>query len=408
MSDTMNIPEILAEFRQAFMSNYSLAITTQSGETAHVIPSRLEMGPNQIPEITFYPVNNYTTAYKLGINEVISAKADPVYIVPNDIQNNKGYWDSKFFAYEAPSQPVASLTKASGVANSTTSSSFTENTYYQSAPAVPKKVKVGKFNWFIPVISCLAAVAIGAVIILPAVFSTPEKDKASDDGYYPASSPSASPSEDDSGDIDYQKYITTKNESLLIKDTPKLTDYDHVKLRDPLYKSDEKQAGIMEEDKMPAGWDISSYDNSGSFPLPAKLNGYSTDKVFYTNGTCSLTSTQGILSKEKIKSLGSTDSEATKALMKELIPDAKLNDETAKFSIKGTQTQYVEAYEFTYKNLSGKNVDYALRVFTGNGTVLVVANDCGWKVSDLPDENFIIQILMFPDTPNKDEIQPEK
>jgi hypothetical protein len=414
MSDNMDIPQILNEFRQAFMSNYSLLITTRSGETAHVIPSYLELGSNQVPEIAFYPVNNYTTAYKLGTNEIISAKADPAYIVPDEIQNNKAYWDSKFFAYQGSESQQVPLQKGSESAFASSYAPPAQTPQFQHTPIqgnVEKK-KMGKYSWAIPLISVGAALVIGSVIVLPAIFHTSEKDTAGSD--YPGSSISASPPEDESdsdysGDFDYSKYITGKNESLLIKDTPKLTDYDHVKLREPLYKSDEKnKPGVTKEDTLPEGWDISSYDNSGSFPLPANMHGYSTDKTFFSNNTCSVTIAQGILSKEKIKSLGNSDSEATKKLMKELVPDAKLNDETAKILIKGTLTQYVEAYEFSYKNLSGKTVNYDLRVFTGNGTVLITANDCGWKFKDYADNGFIIQALTFPDTPNEEEIQPEK
>lgn len=405
----MDIPQILAEFRQAFMSNYSLLITTQSGETAHVIPSHLGVGSAQLPEITFYPVNNYTSAYKLGVNEIIFAKADPTYIVPVEIQNNKNYWDSKFFAYQDPGNHSIPLQKNSESTSGQTN--FSQTPQYPTQRSVEKKT-VGKYSWAIPLISVGAALLVGAVIVLPAISYNSEKDTAGSD--YPGSSASSSPSEDTSdsdysSDFDYSKYITGKDESLLIKDSPKLTDYDHVKLRAPLYRSDEKdKAGVTAEDTLPEGWDISSYDNSGSFPLPSKMYGYSTDKTFYSNDTCNLTVAQGILSKEKIKSLGSTDSEATKNLMKELVPNAQLNDETARIIIKGTLNQYVEAYEFSYKNLSGETVNYDLRVFTGNGTVLIMANDCGWKFKDYSDKGFAIQVLTFPDKPNEEEIQPEK
>ena len=222
-------------------------------------------------------------------------------------------------------------------------------------------------------------------------------------------------SEEWSDSPEAEQQVTSNPVQIPMSETPKVTDYDQISLSTPLYPREdaEEKDYLEEEDLMPEGFEIVYDAGSSSIPVPSIKNdpngifeGINTNS--YKSSRCDIIVSESILSKTKIKELGSTDDEVTRALMHELVATTEgVEPTTVKVYDTGSKTAYIELYEFTYTDLSGKEVKYAMRAFANNGHVYLAANDCGWETQSLADHDFWMEFFIYPYYPEDDARQKD-
>jgi len=460
-----DINSLIIELRKAFSSNKGLVLTREGLEPTQVIPMSLGLDKDDRPSLGFKLLTENSPTQEVLLNDVSAVMVDDSIVVPDSISSSQDYWQSRFFSYHpattapSPYGPRADLA-ASAIINpyapkightTPEDSSFEhfpteppqelsspafrpqaaeghpQNAFTQGTPntaqifpATPKK-KAGKTAVVSMIVAGVLVLGVSGTLIVSSTIartggtSTASNSSDSDDS-------SVSSEEDyekwmeeasawDASEA-YEKQITSTDGVFAITDSPKLNDYDHLSWAWPLAEFDDESGYAQPEDRMPEGWtiDYSSATGMTTIPMPNIENDPKGefDRLVYKSSTADLVAGNSILSKSKIAELGGSDEEATRALMTELVSSTATSEPVVvKIYDTSNYNSYTEFYEYTYTDLKGVEVHYALRVFVNSGKVLALANNAGWATETLPDNGFTFSLYAYPSYPMDEERQAD-
>ena len=450
----------LVELRRAFSNNKGLLLTRDSGIQEKVFPIFLGLDSQGTPSLKYRLVEASSDTVETPLSSITAVVIEPNLDVPSEISTTQEYWQSKFFSFSAANntpnvsyapdlspqadesnqevdlsnpnqQQKLSTEQQAQDQDPTPVNDVGPHLLNQSEPEenllsheaqipysyaeLPSKKKKNK-TIVISIVVTSVLVLGGTTVLAGGVFSG-----SSSIGDWMSGSPSSSEQEYEKWSEEarawqvsdeYMKQVSRDNDKFLMSESLKLTDYDHFSWSWPLHSFDENEDYLDSSDKMPEGWEVEySAENITEIPLLSMENDPKGiyDSLSYKSEQGDILAGTALLSKSKIKELGKTDDEVTRAIMVELTSSTKgIEPKLIKvYDSRLSAEEYVEFYEFTYTDTTGKEIHYAIRAFQNSGKVLFLANNVGWPTESLVDNGFTFSLFIFPAYPLDDDRQAD-
>jgi hypothetical protein len=417
---------LVINLRLAFSHNKGLLLTGSDGIKKQVFPLFLGLNSEHNPSLKYIPLDASSEPLEILLKDITAVTMEPSLNVPSEISSAQGYWESRFFSYSPSATDLASQLKHEKEAspyNANTAGLLVDSIQNNQLPregqipyshaeitAKKKKNKTVVISAVVTgflVLGGTAGIASGVFVNSNATANLGgEATNSPEEDYEKWSAESQTWQSSD----EYTEQVSGTTRKFLIAESPKLTDYDHFSWNWPLYSFDGTEDYLDASDRIPEGWNV-DYSTDKAAMIPALSVGNDPqgtyDNLSYKSEQGDILVGSAILSKSKMEELGKTDDEVTRSIMVGLTSSAKgIEPKLIKvYDSSLSPEDYVEFYEFTYADSTGKEIHYAVRAFQSNGKVLVLANNLGWPTENMVDNGFTFSLFIFPAYPMDEERQ---